>query len=125
MWAVAIHDYQLTEEQFGRLTLPQFWLLWERRKIAFKRNCYLQGIVAAAVYNSQRSEANQHVFKPREFVAMTPSEAEREELIEELLGQYAVIPPEKRDQARAIWLENLTKAGRTDAEEILEEVFSE
>jgi len=61
--------------------LANFWLLWERKQVAFNRSCYLAGIVASSVYNVHRVNDKQHFFEPIEFVPRPQEDAKREEII--------------------------------------------
>jgi hypothetical protein len=123
MKAVATYDFRLRDEEFGRMTPQIFWELWERRETAFKRQSYLHGIVAAAVYNVQRSSASQHLFEPTDFVPRSPESSRREELILIFRKELNSIPAGKHADARRAYEETLKKMGRTDTDEIMTEVF--
>jgi hypothetical protein len=122
MLAVAIYDLHLSERAFWPLTLSQFWLLWERHRVAFKRGCYLAGIGASAAFNSRRTAHTQHMFTPMDFVGRPPEETQHDEIVMMLREQLADIPPEHQSAARETWFKNLSAKG-LDAEEILLEVF--
>jgi hypothetical protein len=124
MQAVAFYDFRLTEEQFGRLTPLQFWALWDRRAAAFRQQCYLQGIVASAVFNSQRTDSKQHLFDCWDFVPRSRDEAQREEIVLMLRQQLNNIPADHQQAARRKWEEKLQEIGRADTEEILTQVFA-
>lgn len=125
MEAVARFDYGLSLEEFGRLTLPQFWRLWERRAAEFKRFCYLQGIPAAATYNAARTDQKQHIFSPHDFVPRSPEEAQREEIVMMLRAQWVELKPTQLEPARQAWRKKITEIGRDDVEDILAEIFDE
>lgn len=109
--------------------MSRFWLLWERRRIAFKRQCYVAGIVAAPVLNTRRTESSQHLFTEMDFVPRNEEEAQFEEIVAILQEQLAWLhaekaKPEQIAAARATWKKNLSDKG-LDAEEILIEVFDD
>jgi hypothetical protein len=121
---VARYDFSLSDHEIGRLTLFQFDLLWQRREMAFKRNCYLQGIVAASVYNSRRTEWRQEIFTPFNFVPRAATDCQHDEIVMTLRGELSGLTPEQIPLARAKWFETLTKQNVPKVEEILLEVFS-
>jgi hypothetical protein len=99
-------------------------MLWDRRRIAFKRECYGAGITAAAVLNSRRTESSDHFFTANDFVPRDEEEARFEEIVFILQRELAWVTPEQYPQARETWKKNLTEKG-LNAEEILLEVFEE
>lgn len=123
MWAVSRYDYGLTDEEFGCLQLPQFWMLWDRHLESFKRLCYGAGLVAAAIYNCNRTESTQRLFSPIDFIPQTLAETEKEELIEMLRKWASQIPSKSRSKARSEWKTRLVNMGRQDADEILEKAL--
>lgn len=125
MWAVARYDFGLSDEEFGKLTPPQFWRLWERRTVNFRRQCYLHGITAAATYNVRRTDWKQDVLSPMDFVPRSVSDSERDEYISHLTKLKDTMPASKLPEAKQAYLRTLQEKGRQDAEEIIAEVFGE
>jgi hypothetical protein len=123
MKAVARYDFRLNEAEFCRLTIPEFWDLWHRHIIAFHRTCFLQGIVAASVWNVQRTQHSQHLFDPMEWVPRSQQDAQREELILLFRRELNAIPPAGLPGARKKIEDQLIKIGRDDVDEILEQIF--
>lgn len=122
MWAVARYDFGLTDEEFGELTVPQFWLLWQRQQMTFRRDCYLAGIQASATYNVHRTEQKQRVFTAFDFVPQTADDAEKEDIVHLLTGwksQLKASPAKVREVMR----EKIAEMGRNDADEILDRVL--
>jgi hypothetical protein len=105
------------------LTLHQFGLLWDRRYVAFKRQCYLQGIVAASVYNARRTDWKQDVLSPFDFVPRPPDQCMHDEHVMTLRAELCALTPEQIPQARQKWFETLTANNVPNAERILLEVF--
>lgn len=124
MLAVAIFDFHLSQEQFGRITPRLFWDLWERREMMLRRACYLSGIVASAVFNVARTQVGQKVFEPWDFLPRSHDDAQREEIILLFRRQINEIPPQHHKDARATMEARLKQMGRSDTEEILERVFA-
>lgn len=122
MKAVAIYDFGLSERAFWRLSLSEFWLLWKRHEVAFKRSLYVAGTVAASIFNSRRTGHDQHIFSPMDFVPRPAEETQHDEIVLMLREQLMDLKPEDHAMARKTWAENLTSKG-LDAEEIILEVF--
>ncbi|HEV7675085.1 MAG TPA: hypothetical protein VGQ12_11200 [Candidatus Angelobacter sp.] len=122
MKAVAIYDFRLSERAFWRLSLTEFWLLWKRHIVAFKRMCYVGGIAGASAFNARRTEHSQHIFEPMDFVHRPAEETQHDEIVLMLREQLMDLKPEHHAWARKTMAENLTAKG-LDAEEILLEVF--
>lgn len=125
LWAFGLLDLRLSDEAFGRLTLPQFWKLWDRRQMIFKRQCYLAGIGAAAIYNVNRTSPEQQVFNPDDFVPRSQAEAERENLvrsIRKMIGGLSLT----EQKVWETFSPRLIEMGVTEAEaqDILEECIS-
>lgn len=115
----------MAEGEFRKLTLPQFWLLWQRRMAEFRRQCYLQGLTASAVYNVSRTEKKQHVFSPFDFVPRN-ADAEKErrdEIVLTFKRLYADLRPHQIPEAKTAWANRLAELGRADVEEIIAEIF--
>lgn len=122
MWAVAVHDFGIADRDFWRMTLAQFWLLWDRRRVEFKLKHYFAGIVAAEVWNSQRRADSQHLWTANEFIPRPAKDVQHDEIVLMLRQQLMELPPEHHAAARETWLKNLSSKG-LDAKEILLEVF--
>lgn len=129
MWAVARYDFRLTDREFGELTLPQFWELWKRRSVEFRRNCYLHGITASAVYNVHRTEQKQHIFSPFDFsVPKSAEEEQRDEIIATLKKTSVPVllqHPDRIPELKQNYINKLTEQGIRDPEEIVKEVFGD
>jgi hypothetical protein len=129
MWTAARYWFRLTLEEFGNLTPPEFWELWEQRHLDFTRQWYVGGITASAIYNVNRSDSKQRVFTPLDFaVTQSPEESQRDEIISVLKSSFLPLRadhPERIPEARAKCLSNLTARGIADPEEIIREVFGE
>jgi hypothetical protein len=121
---MARYDFGLSDREFGRLTLAEFRGLWDRREIAFKRDCYLQGIVASAVYNSRRTDSSQDILTPFSFVPRPAEDCQHDEIVMTLRAELSVLTPEQIPLARQKWFETLTQQKIPRVEEILLEVFS-
>lgn len=97
--------------------------MWDRRAIAFQRECYLHGLPASAAYNSRRTNSSQAIISPFDFIARSAEENQHDEIILMLRSELSSIPPEHIPAARQKWFETLTKNGVPDVEGILLEVF--
>jgi hypothetical protein len=106
------------------MTVAEFRALWQRRESAFKRECYVAGIVAASCFNSQRTDWKQHVFSPMEFVPRSPEENQHDEIILMLRDELSTLQREHYPLARERWFKTLTENKVPDVEQILLEVFS-
>jgi hypothetical protein len=124
MRAIARYDFGLNDEEFGRLTLPEFHDLWERRRINFRRQIYLHGLVASAVYNGRRTDWKQHVFSPFDFIPRSAEDTQHDEIVLALRGELASLKPDEIPLARERWFQTLTEKKVANVEEILLEVFS-
>jgi len=124
MLASARYDLGLSVGEFGRLTPAEFWGMWERKRLAFKRACYLQGITAAACFNSRRSSDSQHIFDAGEFVPRSLEQAQREEIVMTLRRELMMLKPAEIPLARKKWEETLTSVGIADVGQVLAEVFA-
>jgi hypothetical protein len=122
---VARYDFGFTDEQFGRLTSPQFWALWDRRAVNFKRSCYQHGLTAAAVYNVNRSDDKQHVFTPFDFIGKSADDAERDEILMLFKRIKGELSASQLPEAKQAWTKKLTELGRADVFEIISELFPE
>jgi hypothetical protein len=129
MWVFARYWFRLTLEEFGELTMPEFWELWEQRQIEFRRNCFLQGITTSAVYNVQRSDSKQHVFTPFDFsVSRSAEEEQRDAIVLMLKKTTAPLRsdhPDRIPEAREKCLLDLKNRGVEDADNIVAEVFGD
>lgn len=90
----------------------------------FKRSCYLQGIVAASVFNSARTSWEQDVFTPFNFVPRPAADCRHDEIVMALRSELQMFTPEQIPQARKAWFEDLTRRNIPKVEQILLEVFS-
>lgn len=129
MWVFARYWFGLTLEEFGDLTLPEFWDLWEMRALEFKRSAFLQGITASAVYNVQRTDPKQPVLTPFDFSSSrSAEETQRDEIVlmlKQTTAPLRVDHPERIPEAREKCLRDLKARGLADAEGIVAEVFGE
>jgi len=129
MWVFARYWFRLTLEEFGNLTLPEFWELWEMRAAEFKRSAFLQGITASAVYNVHRADPKQPVLTPFDFYnSRSAEEMQRDEIVlmlKQTTAPLRVDHPEHIPEAREKCLRDLESRGLTDAEGIVAEVFGE
>ncbi len=101
----------------------QFWLLWDRRRINFQKQCYANAITAAAIYNTRRAEG-QRLIDPMELVPRPAEEARIEEVTSMLQGFLASVKPDRIAAVRAEWRKNLTEKG-LPADDILADVFND
>jgi len=134
MWAVA-REYGFTDEEFGKLSMAQFWRLFRQRQLAFQKDCYLQGMVAATLLNANRATANDRVFDAFDFVgkrSRTAAEIAEDEAADRLdavvlhfRNALVLLPPDKVQQAIAEIPDRLSKLGFSAREvaELQEEIL--
>jgi hypothetical protein len=114
--------FGLNDEEFGELTPRAFWDLWQQRQIDYKREQYLQGIVASMIAASHGAEG----VTPFDFVSKSAEEAQREEIVLALKKShqmFATVAPDVLTKARAACLARLQAQNIPDAIGIVEEVF--
>ena len=124
MWDFARYWFRLTLDEFGDLTPKDFWDMWQQRQIEFKREQYLQGIVASIIAAAHGTDN----ITPFDFVGKTADEAQRDEIVLALKKSHqmtATYAPEKLPQERAAILSRLKAQNIPDAEGIVVEVFGE
>lgn len=98
--------------------------MWDRRDVIFKRQCYLQGIVAASIYNARRTSWEQDILTPFNFVPRPAEDCRHDEIVMALRAELCMLKPEEIPLARQKWFETLTQQKIPKVEEILLEVFS-
>lgn len=129
MWVFARYWFGLTLEEFGVLTLPEFWELWEMRALEFRRSCFLHGISASAIYNVNRFDTKQPFLTPFDFSSSRPAEETQHDEFVQMLKQTTaplrVDHPDRIPEAREKCLRDLLSRGVPRAQEIVDEVFGE
>ena len=116
--------FGFTIEEFGDLTPREFWDFWQQRQIAFRRECYLQGITASMIAAAHGAEN----VTPFHFIGKTAEEAQRDEIILALKKSHemlAAVAPGRLPQARASCLASLQAQNIPDSEQIVIAVFGE
>lgn len=69
MWAIAVYDFRLSDEQFWKLTPAQFWALSRRHDHAVRHGDLHAGIIASTVANCNRDpKRKKEPFSPRDFM---------------------------------------------------------
>lgn len=129
MWVFARYWFGLTLEQFGALTMPEFWELWEMRALEFRRWCFLQGIPASAIYNVNRVDTKQPFLTPFDFSSSRSAEETQHDEFVQMLKQTTaplrVDHPDRIPEAREKCLRDLQSRRVPHAQEIVDEVFGE
>jgi hypothetical protein len=74
LWAIARYDLGIGLGEFGELTLAQFEALLDRHHEAHRRRMAAAGVVAAAVYNSQRTKDSDPLVNAVDFIPASLSE---------------------------------------------------
>lgn len=102
-----------------------FNTLCARRNLKFKCDRYTAGMVASAVYNTNRSSADIPMMTAFDFIRDERSSAELAEkqritsVIKQVIGQLpSNTSPEKIQTIRAKTIASLKAQGRTDAEQL-------
>lgn len=122
---MAVYDFGLSSAEFGRMTPGMFAALAERRAYRFRKENYLAGVAASAVYNANRGK-DSPVVSAYDFVPVPAADAEREEAKNNIRSFFAMVDIKSAEQARQMRtkaIEGLRADGYADAEEIFAEVF--
>lgn len=106
------------------MTPGMFMALQERRAAKFRHACYEAGIVAAAVWNSQRTQKDAPVASPWDFVPR-PAPTERDLLKQNLLSLFSMVKGRPEDVERICQktIERLKSEGHENVEELFDEIF--
>lgn len=107
-----------------------FNALCKRRNIRFKYECFAHAQTTAAIYNVNRSSEDAPMLTAFDFVRtskVSKEKAERQSIrhnIQRYIGSLpASTTAEKFQEIRSKSIQELTKQGQTDAEEIWNEAF--
>jgi len=114
--------FHMSDEEFGDLTPKAFWDLWQQRQTDFKRQQYLQGIVAAIMAAAHGADN----VTPFDFISKSADELQREEIVLALKKSHQMlvnVAPDVLSKARAACLSRLQAQNIPDAPSIVEEVF--
>jgi hypothetical protein len=126
---MARHDFGLSDEEFGGLTPGEFNALCKRRNIGIRYERYANAIVAAAVYNVNRHDADAPVVTAFDFVRdEKDSEAREKQLKAKRFVRQALALPlgtsrEKFLEVRIKVVEDLKASGYENAVQIVDECF--
>src|ERR1051326_2867207 len=91
LWAVAVHDFGLTSEEFGRLTPGMFMALLDRRSAQFRRECYLAGLVASTILNVNRHSEKDRAWSPFDFVPTLQEDPERDQIKQNIASLFSML----------------------------------
>jgi hypothetical protein len=123
---MAHYDFGIKSlEEFGRLTPGQFMALMKRQAVRFKHECFLSGMVAAQILNTNRRKEDDPVFSAWDFVPDPERESKRNELKRNIHSLFCMLRGGEEDvlKIRKSTIAKLTKAGYKDVETAFDEVF--
>jgi hypothetical protein len=128
LWAIAKYDLGLSYEEFADLTPAMFSALCARRNMKSKHDRFAAGMVAAAVYNVHRANADAPVLTAFDFVReCKPEEEERKAIMQTIKQAIGSMPStttlERLQEIRSNCIASLTAQGRKDAEDIFNECW--
>jgi hypothetical protein len=113
-------------EEFGRMTPGMFIALMRRKQAQFTRDLFLQGTVAAAIWNSSGNLKEGKSVSPWDFIYDEKANEQREQLKKNIVSMVSVATAYTKadmDEVRENVIAKLTKAGYQDVAEIFEEAF--
>lgn len=130
MWAWARFDFGLTLDEFADLTPGGFQALARRRAAGIKHLRYANALTASAVYNVNRSKADDPLIRPFDFV-MDDEQAERREqkrrftaYVHKALGHLpSGTTMEKTLSVRLKVIEDLRASGCADPEAFVNGIY--
>jgi hypothetical protein len=130
LWSIARYDLGLSLSEFAELTPSMFAALCKRRNIRLKHERFANALTAAAVYNVNRSKAEDPMTTAFDFVrdekankALSETRLLKKQ-IKDAVGHMPSSTPRNRFlKMRVAYVAELKKLGRTDAEELWAECW--
>jgi hypothetical protein len=123
---VARYDLCLSWEEFEELTPGMFSALCKRRNVQIKYDRFANAQTAAAVYNTNRSKADDPIIQPFDFIrdAESAKKKERLDVAKRHCRKVLNVPPktsrEKIMEIRGKAIKDLEAEGYSDAESIFD-----
>ncbi len=130
LWAIACYNFRLDWEEFAECTPKMYRALFNRYHIGIRHLRYANALTTAAVYNSNRSKADDPIVEAFAFVA-TEEEAARKarrkpfrEYVNKALSMWVQLPA-KFAEKRLLVIQDLRVAGCENPEELVARMFPE
>jgi hypothetical protein len=126
LWSIATYDLRLSSAEFEELTPGMFVALCKRRNIHIRYQQYANAITAAAVYNTNRSKAEDPIVEALDFVRDEKSRAKKERLdkaknhCRKVMMVPSGTPREKILEIRLRAIKDLEASDYSDAEQIFD-----